>query len=201
MTEPDTERGINLAHHETVADWRAVADHGVQFSSVTITEGMNWRDDGAAQQALRSQRAGIHTGVRHYARPGAAHEQAIHFVRAGAQLDAFSQGRLAPTLDVRVDDVDDRFIRTWIKTVRRSAKVRRVLVYADHQHWSSGRLQPDKWADSEVVLWLARHNGIPGRPGWFHARLGLHQHGHDGTGGAIGQDAIVYPFTLNDLLL
>lgn len=199
MTEPeDAERGINLAHHQTLPDWRNARANGVLFSSVTITEGMNWSDPNATRQVLDSQRAGIRTGVRHCARPSAVHEQVTHFVRTGAQLGAFDPGSLAPALDVRFHGVDDRFIRGWIRTVRRAAKVRRVLVYADYDDWAH-RLHPDKWADPEVVLWLARTNGIPGRPGWFHSRLGVHQHDAGRDHG--GQDSLVYPFTLADLLL
>jgi len=151
LTEPDPERGINLSHHETVGDWRAARAGGVLFASVTVTEGMNWSDPAATRQAVESQRAGIRTGVRHCARPSAVHEQATNFVRTGEQIDAFTPGSLAPALDVRVDGVDDRFIRGWIKAVRRAAKIERVLVYADYEHWTH-RLHPDKWADGEVVL-------------------------------------------------
>ncbi|OZM73513.1 lysozyme [Amycolatopsis antarctica] len=199
MTEPDPEQGINLSHHETVPDWKAMRAGGVLFASVTVSEGMNWSDPAASRQAVEARRAGIHTGARHCARPSAVHEQATHFVRTGEQLDAFAPGSLAPALDVRFEGVDDRFIRGWIKAVRRAAKVQRVLIYADFEQWAH-RLHPDKWADSEVVLWLTRHNGIPGRPGWFHSRLGIHQH-DAGPGGAVGHDSIVYPFTLADMLL
>ena len=42
----------------------------------------------------------------------------------------------------------------------------------------------------DVVLWLVRHNGIAGRPGWFHARLGLHQHAYSGLAGIAGPVAL-----------
>ncbi|SFB47653.1 Glycosyl hydrolases family 25 [Amycolatopsis marina] len=193
MTMQDPARGINLTHHEVVDDWHAVRADGVNFASITITESANWSDPAAARNLGGAQQAGLHTGGRHFARPGGAPDQAEHFVRIAKPLGAFAPGSLAPALDVRVEGVDDRFIRSWIKTVRQATGIRRVLVYADFEQWSHA-FHPDKWADSEVVLWLARHNGIPGRPGWFHARLGLHQHEH-------GRDALVYPFTLTDVLL
>lgn len=204
MTEPESERGINLTHRETVEDWNTVRGNDVRFASVTITENTNWSDLTAERQLVSALDAGIHAGARHYARPGAPHDQAEHFVRTASKLGAFAPGSLAPTLEVGAVSVDDKFIKAWIKCVRHAARIQRVLVYADHDCWTR-RLHPDKWADRDVTLWLIRHNGIPGRPGWFHARLGVHQHAVNasvpGIRGPVAQDAIVYPFTLADLLL
>ncbi|MFD9889648.1 glycoside hydrolase family 25 protein [Amycolatopsis sp. NPDC059027] len=204
MTEPESDQGITLSHREQVADWTAVRGGRVRFASVTISENTNWSNTVAERNLAGAQRAGLHTGGRHYARPGAVHDQAEHFVRTASRLGAFAPGSLAPALEVAAESVDDRFVKTWIKHVRHAAKITTVLVYADHDHWAH-RLHPDRWADSDVVLWLARHNGIPGRPGWFHSRLGMHEHafGTDvpGIGCPVAQDAVVYPFTLADLLL
>ncbi|WP_020670292.1 glycoside hydrolase family 25 protein [Amycolatopsis nigrescens] len=204
MQEPEPERGINLSLHETVDDWTAVRASTVLFASITVTESTNWTDSAAAKQLMEAQRAGLRAGVRHYARPGAVQDQAAHCVRTGKRLGAFQPGSLAPALEVEAEGVDDRFIKSWIKAVRHASGLRRVLVYADQEYWKQ-RLHPDKWADSEVVLWLTNHNGIPGRPGWFHPRLGVHQHdnqaGVPGVRGPIGQDSLVYPFNLTDLLL
>jgi lysozyme len=204
MTEPEPERGITLSHRETVDDWHAVRGDAVRFVSVMVTENTNWSDPAAGRQIAASQRAGLHTGARHYARPGAVHDQAEHFVRTASRFGAFAPGSLAPALEVEAECVDDRFVKGWIKAVRHAAGIRRVLVHADHEHWLH-QLHPDRWADSEVVLWLVRHNHIPGRPGWFHSRLGMHQYRADepvpGAPGPVAQDAIVYPFALADVLL
>ncbi|KAA9157116.1 lysozyme [Amycolatopsis acidicola] len=204
MTEDGNERGINLSLHATVADWDAVRADSVLFASITVTENVNWSDAGAEQQILAAQRAGVRAGIRHYARPGAPHDQAEHCVRLGKQLGVFGPGALAPALEVEVPGVGDRFIKAWIKAVRQAAGIRRVLVYAPYEHWLH-TLRPDKWADAEVVLWVNRHNGIPGRPGWFHPRLGLHQHNaaddKPGLDGPIGFDSLVYPFTMGDVVL
>ncbi|MBK1785532.1 GH25 family lysozyme [Prauserella cavernicola] len=188
---------MDLSLHETVDDWAAMRARSVRFASITVTESLNWTDDTAVRQLGDALRAGVHAGIRHYARAGAVQDQARHFVRTGMPLGAFAPGALAPTLDVGADGIDDRFIKAWIKAVRSASGVRRVLVYATYEDWLH-RFRPDKWADSEVVLWLVRHNGIPGRPGWFHSRLGLHQHS---AGRPHGADALVYPFTLADVLL
>jgi GH25 family lysozyme M1 (1,4-beta-N-acetylmuramidase) len=204
MTEPETERGINMSHREIVDDWNAVRDADVRFASITVTENTNWSDLTAERHVAAALAGGIHAGARHYARPGAPHDQAEHFVRTASKVGAFAPGSLAPALEVAAASVDDKFIKAWIKSMRQAARVQRVLIYADYDCWTH-RLHPDKWADSEVALWLVRHNGIPGRPGWFHARLGMHQHGRNATvpgiRGAVAQDAVVYPFTLTDLLL
>ncbi len=204
MTEPETERGLALSHRETVCDWGAVRAADVRFVSVTVTENVNWSSSASERTLAGAQAEGLHAGARHYARPGAVHDQAEHFVRTASRLGAFAPGSLAPALEVAAESVDDRFIKAWIKDVRHAARISRVLVYADHDCWAH-RLHPDRWADAEVVLWLVRHNGIPGRPGWFHARLGLHEHALSadvpGVGGPVAQNAVVYPFTLADMLL
>jgi hypothetical protein len=204
LTEPESERGISLSHRERVLDWGAVRAADTRFVSVTITENVNWSSSASERNLAGAQEAGLHAGGRHYARPGAVHDQAEHFVRTASKLGAFAPGSLAPVLEVAAQSVDDRFIKAWIKHVRHAARIERVLVYADYDCWLH-RLHPDRWADSEVVLWLIRHNGIPGRAGWFHSRLGVHQHalGPDvpGVGGPVEQSAVVYPFTLGDLLL
>jgi lysozyme len=203
VTEPETERGLTLTHRERVLDWGAVRGADVRFASVTVSENVNWSDPGAERMLSAAQHAGLHTGARHFARPGAVHDQAEHFVRTAGRLGAFAPGSLAPALEVDAQSVDDRFVKSWIKHVRHAARIRRVLVYAAHDCWAH-RLHPNRWADPDVVLWLVRHNGIPGRPGWFHARLGLHQHALSslpGVAGPVAQDAVVYPFTLSDVLL
>lgn len=204
MTEGGVERGISLSLHATVTDWGTVRWGAARFASITVTENLNWRDIGAERQVVAAQVAGVRSGIRHYARPGAAADQAVHCASVGKRLGVFYPGSLAPTLDVEAEGVDDRFIRTWIKAVRQAAGIRRVLVSAPYEHWLH-RLRPDRWADRDVMLWINRHNGIPGRPGWFHPRLGVHQHSPAPAGGGfdgpIGFDALVYPFTLADLLV
>lgn len=198
------ERGISLSLHATVTNWDTVRSITARFASITVTENHNWSDVGAERQVEEAQVAGLRAGIRHYARPGAAGDQAEHCASVGKRLGVFSPGSLAPTLDVEAEGVDDRFIRTWIKTVRHAAGIRRVLVCAPYEHWVH-RLRPDRWADGDVVLWVSRHNGIPGRPGWFHPRVGVHQHSPapavDGFDGPIGFEALVYPFSLADLLV
>lgn len=188
-----TETGIALSHHETVDDWEAARGEGAVFACITTSESMNWRDPDAAKQVTAAQEAGLHTGVRHFARPGGPEEQARLAARVAGPLGAFHPGSLAPALHVAVAGIDDRFVKTWVRTIRNVAHIRRVQVYATLEHWSH-HLQPDKWADDEMVLGLLRHNGIAGRPGWSHARLGMHQH-------QTGRAAVVYPFTLADVLL
>ncbi|WP_166459516.1 GH25 family lysozyme [Amycolatopsis pithecellobii] len=204
MGEDENGRGINLSLHATVADWDMVRSAAIVFASITVTENVNWSDTGAQKQIAAAQQAGVRAGIRHYARPGAPQDQAEHCVRLGKQLGVFGPGSLAPALDVDAVGVNDRFIKAWIKAVRNAAGIRRVLVYATHDAWLHD-LHPDKWADSEVILWVRRHNGIPGRPGWFHPRLGMHEHGAapvaPGLTGPIGLDAIVYPLTIADVLI
>ncbi|EHK88917.1 GH25 family lysozyme [Saccharomonospora azurea] len=190
--------GISLAPHAPLPDWRALAaDRSVTFASISVTENSNWVDRLAAAQLADAVQAGVYAGIRHRGRPGAPQDQARHVVQVGKSLGAFTPGTLAPTLDARAEGLDDRFVRTWIRTLRQEAVIRRVLVYAEVEHWHR-RFRPEKWADDDVVLWSAWHNGVPGRAGWFHPRLGLHEHTADGR---IGHHALVYPFTLTDVLV
>lgn len=189
--------GVGLDLRESVPDWPGLRGRAVTFASITVTENLNWSDAGSAQQLSRALDAGVHAGIRHLAREGGAIDQARHVVRTGAPLGAFAPGVLAPALDARAPGIDDRFVKTWLKTLRGEAGIRKVLVYAEFDDWQH-RFHPDKWADADVVLWLVRGNGIPGRPGWFHSRLGVHQHTGEGP---VAPSALVYPFTLTDVLL
>src|SRR5262245_45280580 len=111
------ERGISLSLHATVTNWGAVRSATARFASITITDNLTWSDIGAEPQVEEAQVAGMRAGIRHYARPGAAGDQAHHCASVGKRLGVFVPGALAPTLDVEAEGVDDRFIRTWIKTV------------------------------------------------------------------------------------
>lgn len=190
--------GISLASHTAHPDWRELGENRkVRFASVTVTDNSNWVDRDAVAQLTEALDAGVRAGIRHLGRPGSPQDQARHVARVGKPLGAFAPGMLAPTLDARAEGVDDRFVRAWIKTLRQEAAIRRVLVYAEAEHWLH-RFHPDKWADDDVVLWSAWHNGVPRRAGWFHPRLGLHEHTGDGR---VGHHRLVYPFTLADVLL
>ncbi|WP_007023497.1 glycoside hydrolase family 25 domain-containing protein [Saccharomonospora iraqiensis] len=193
--EPVPTTGISLATGGTLSARSVPAMPA--FVAVLVTEGPNGVASTAARLLGDMLRAGVRAGLRHHADPGGAREQARHMVRTGLDLGAFAPGALAPSLDVRAEGVDDRFVRTWVRTVRRVAEIRTVLVHGDDTVWRH-RLRPDRWADDDVILTLARHNGVPGRPGWFHPRLGTHEYA---AGHGVGHEALVYPFTLGDLLL
>ncbi|MFD2458692.1 glycoside hydrolase family 25 protein [Amycolatopsis samaneae] len=198
---------MDVSNWNPVTDWRAVRGNGVSFCSFKLTEGTGFTDTTSPGRVPLARAAGIIPGGYHFARPGDVAGQAARFagqLRATGLLDA---GALAPMLDVEAAGLRanaNGFVRDFIRHLRAETGVRRVLVYANAS-WYSQVLRPDEWADDDVWLWVAHYNGDPGRPGWAHPRLALHQHTQNGTvpgiPGFVDRNATVGGHTLAQLIL
>lgn len=96
------------------------------------------------------------------------------------------------------------FVADFIGRLRAATGVRRVLVYANLD-WYRNVLRPAEWTDPDVLLWIARYNGDPGRPGWSHPQLALHQHTQQGrvpgVAGNVDRNATVGSYSLAQLTL
>ncbi|SES49054.1 GH25 family lysozyme [Actinokineospora terrae] len=201
-----TDYGIDLSHHNRVDDWRAVRGNGITYASVKVTESTDWVDPAAGGHIAGARSAGIAVGGYHFARATGVQAQVDHFTAHLRRHGLLAAGSLAPMLDMEAAELRGNanvFVRDFITRLRATAGVRRVLVYANHD-WYSNVLRPD-WADGDTMLWIARYNGDPGRPGWSHHRLALHQHTSSGRvpgiPGNVDRDATVGPWTLGALTL
>ncbi|WP_063695709.1 LysM peptidoglycan-binding domain-containing protein [Amycolatopsis orientalis] len=198
---------MDVSHWNPVSDWNAVRGNGIEFASFKLTEDTTYTDTTSASRVPAARNAGVVPGGYHFARPGNVGGQAEHFaanLRAAGLLDG---GALAPMLDMEAAALRsgaNGFVGEFIRCLRETAGIRRVLVYANLD-WYRNVLRPDEWADADVLLWIARYNGDPGRPGWEHPQLALHQHTQKGTvpgiSGHVDRDATVGSFTLAQLTL
>lgn len=202
-----TDFGIDVSHHNQVDDWQAVHGNNISFVCVKVTESTGFTDDAAGKHADGARAAGIHAGGYHFARATDVTAQVQHFAANLRAHDLLTAASLAPMLDMEASSLEgnaNAFVTDFIATLRAETGIRRVLVYANLNWWQH-ILRPDDWADADVSLWIARFNGKPGRPGWSHPRLALHQHSDRGVVPGIpahvDRDATVGDRTLDSVLI
>lgn len=201
-----TDYGIDVSHWNPVQDWNAVRGNGITYCSFKLTEGTGYTDRTSGARVPAACLAGVVPGGYHFARPGDPDAQADHFANHLRQANLHTSGSLAPMLDMEAAELRDTanaFIPRFIARLRAATGVRKVLVYANLD-WFTRVLDPGRWADDGVLLWIARYNGNPGNPGWTHPKLALHQHTQTGTvpgiSGHVDRNATIGQFTLSDLV-
>jgi GH25 family lysozyme M1 (1,4-beta-N-acetylmuramidase) len=199
--------GIDISHWNTVNDWHAVRGNNITFASIKVTEGTTFTDGAATTHVNGARAAGIHPGGYHFARNAALDTQVSHFVANLRARALLNNDALAPMLDMEAAELRSTanpFIVEFIRQYRAVTGLRRILVYANLDWWTHV-LAPNEWADSEVRLWIARYNGNPGNPGWWHPRLALHQHTNQGVvpgiPGHVDRNATHGAFRLTHLIL
>lgn len=202
-----TEFGIDVSHHNTVNDWHAVRRDNITFASVKLTESNDFTDEAANGHAKRARDVGVHVGGYHFARHTDIAGQVRHFEDRLRATGLLARGSLAPMLDMEANELRptaNRFVAAFVARLRQETGVRRVLVYANLDWWRNV-LRPGEWADRDVFLWVARFNGAPGRPGFAHPNVALHQHSEQGRvpgiPGHVDRDATVGGHKVAGLLL
>ncbi|RLK54815.1 LysM peptidoglycan-binding domain-containing protein [Actinokineospora cianjurensis] len=202
-----TDYGIDLSHWNRVTDFNAVRGNGISYASVKLTEGVDFIDNASVSHTNGAKGAGLRVGGYHFARDLTINGQVDHFAGQLRARGLLGSGALAPMLDMEHADLRDNanpFVAAFIARLRAVTGVRKVLVYANLDWWTRV-LRPDEWADADVHLWIARYNGLPGKPDWSHPRLALHQHTDSGVvpgiPGKVDRNATVGGFTLDHLTL
>jgi GH25 family lysozyme M1 (1,4-beta-N-acetylmuramidase) len=201
------EFGIDVSHHNEVKDWHKVRENNITFASVKVTDGTEFVDPQARHHVPGARAAGIRTGGYHFARKGDIDAQVALFFKHLHARALLSSASMAPMLDMEASELRgtaNTFIPEFIAKLRAKAGIKRVFVYANLD-WFEHVLRPDEWADANVMLWVARFNGSPGKPGFSHPKLVLHQHTEEGNvpgiPGHVDRDATVGTHKLADLLV
>ncbi len=181
--------------------------NGISYCSFKLTESTGYVDPTSGPRIAAARSAGIAPGGYHFARPGDPVAQANHFATQLRLNGLHSAGSLAPMLDMEAAELRgtaNSFVPAFIARLRAVIGVHRVLVYANLD-WFTRVLDPARWADDGVLLWIARYNGNPGNPGWTHPKLALHQHTQTGTvpgiGGNVDRNATIGNYALADLTI
>lgn len=186
----DDDHLIDIASHNPVGNWRAVADNGISGASIKVSQQVNYLNPLCGPQVAGARSVGIAPGGYHFGDPRVSPAaQASFFVRNARAFNLFADDCLAPMYDA--ENWDGNFAWTkaqinahipeHIRVVREETGVRRHLVYASLSWWTSGFLDTDAWADDDVLFWIAVYNGRPGDlQGWSDPHDVLHQHTSSG---------------------
>ncbi len=144
-----------------------------------------------------------------------AAEQARFFVDHAKPHGLFDDDALAPMYDAEnweggglvwpSPKILNDHIAEHIRVVREETGVRRHLVYGSLSWWGTW-IDPDLWADDDVLLWIAVYNGQPGDlEGWSHPNDALHQHTSGGVvpgvAGNVDKNVTLPGRTIGDLVI
>lgn len=178
---------IDISSHNLITDWRAVAGD-VPAVWIKATQGDSYTSPAFSAQELGAASAGMQVGAYHFADSDVSPAgNWAHFAAVAGQLDAFSDGRLAPLLDMEDDAADGihwtvanapGFIAAFIAAYRHDTGQRKIVVYANASDWQT-KMRPELWADADTYLMVARYSTppTPGNTGGFtHPQLAVHQY-------------------------
>lgn len=187
----DVEHLIDISGYNAVTDWNAVRANGIVGASIKVSQQVNYLNPLCGVQAAGARAAGVAPGGYHFGDPRvSAADQARYFVEHASPHGLFDDDALAPMYDAEnweggglvwpSPKVLNDHIAEHIRVVREETGVRRHLVYGSLSWWGSW-IDPDLWADDDVLLWIAVYNGDPGNlQGWDHPNDVLHQHTSSG---------------------
>jgi GH25 family lysozyme M1 (1,4-beta-N-acetylmuramidase) len=183
---------IDISVYNAVNDWDAVRVNGIVGASIKVSQQVNYLNPACGAQVAGARGAGIAAGGYHFGDPRvSAAQQAKFFVDNARPFGLFDDGALAPMYDAENWEGGgliwpnpktlNAHIAEHIRVVREETGVRRHLVYGSLSWWQSKWIDPDVWADDDVLLWVAVYNGQPGDlQGWDHPNDALHQHTSSG---------------------
>ncbi len=150
----ETAPGIDVSYYQESIDWPRVADSGVRFAFIRVSDGLTVEDIRFERNWREAQRAGIARGSYQYFRPD---QDAI------AQADLMiahlrgDRGELPPAIDVETDGglrpaALAVKVRIWVNHVRDVLGVE-PIVYASPDFWRDAV----GGADLPQPLWLAHY--------------------------------------------
>lgn len=183
---------IDISVYNDVKSWEKVRKNGIVGASIKVSQQVNYLNPLAQQQFDGARSADIAPGGYHFGDPRvSAARQASYFVANARPLGAFAADALAPMYDAENWEGGglvwpnpktlNAHIAEHIRVVREETGVLKHLVYGSLSWWQTGWIDPDLWADENVLLWIALYNGRPADlQGWDHPNDALHQHTSSG---------------------
>ena len=167
-----TLKGIDISKWQGDVNWNAVANDGVKFSFVRVSDGLNSKDQYFDANWAESRGAGIYTGAYQFFRPNqSVLGQADYLLeKIGCDMDArtcpISEMDLPPVIDVEhrpsgwTKTQMRNAVRTWIERVEQFGL--EPIVYTGRYFWRD-YVDSDEWNDHP--LWLAHYtNSCPNIP-------------------------------------
>ena len=115
--------GIDVSAHNGKVDWQAVANAGVKFAWVKITEGQTHTNRGWQKRYEEAENNGIKVGAYHFARPdfnkydtpeADAQAEFKHFRDTLDAVGGIKSGNLIPAIDLEAGmKTDDQYNADW----------------------------------------------------------------------------------------
>lgn len=166
--------GLDVSRWQGAIDWRRVAAAGYEFAYI------NASNQDPAEHLRGARAAGLATGL-YYRLPATADPvtAARAFALHVASLRAYGPGALPPALDLE-DGPGDQSARAqrFLGELRTRIGHRRVALYSG-AYFFANQLG-ERWADDDVMLWIADYSAPPGTPRYVSPRVGLHQFSQTG---------------------
>jgi GH25 family lysozyme M1 (1,4-beta-N-acetylmuramidase) len=167
--------GPDISHHQTSADFAAVARAGHQFVALKVTESTNYVDPTFSARRAAAHAAGLVVGLYHFARAGNAAGEAAWFLK---QLGQVQRGEFL-VLDWEVPAADPvGWCRAWLEAVRAATGIR-ALIYMN-----STAERGSNWSPliADYGLWLAKYDGSQAQTAVTHwSALAMKQYTDKGT--------------------
>ena len=209
-----TEYGIDVSSFNTINSWASVRSAN-SWAWAKATQGSGYTSSLFAGQMAGGRAAGLSMGAYHFPDPRVSVSTNVgHFVSIAKAAGAFAKGAFLPMLDMENSPTDgitwsaggaNSFIPAFRDALRAATGVQLLCVYASESWYATGFLQPNQWADSNVVLAAAQYSGVPGQLGWSHASLAVHQYTDNaptpGAAGPTDRSVILTPYTRSRLTI
>jgi GH25 family lysozyme M1 (1,4-beta-N-acetylmuramidase) len=100
--------GIDVSHYNTIPDWMAIANAGITFTYIKISEGVGSPDTEAGHHAAAAKQSGLKIGCYHFCRPDTRNGGTIINDANAEAADAMSRMAVIPKADLPlVLDLED----------------------------------------------------------------------------------------------
>ena len=163
--------GVDLSSHNGTVDFEKMAEAGVKYAWVKITEGTTHVNPGYQKKFDDARDAGVIVGAYHFGRPDTYYKdkkdwekEADNFLK---QLDkaGLEYNDLIPVLDVEKgmktdDDHNCEWCLNWLDKVGK-ATATRPMIYTARWAWQLYIMKADKDLQKQIAsypLWLASYN-------------------------------------------
>lgn len=179
--------GIDVSRWQGAPDWAKVAATSVRFAYIKASEGASSSYPTTDAQHSGARKAGLVTGLYHYAKPGlSATSNADAFAAQITRLGAIA-GHLPPCLDLEEGSGNlSGWSDTFFRRLRERTGCRQVMLYSGTSFFNSHI--GEGWMDPDVALWIAHYGRDPGKPGYMSPRVAIHQHSATGRISGIAGD-------------
>ena len=163
--------GIDLSSWNGTVDFKKVADAGVKYAWIKITEGTTHQNPGFEKKFNDARKNGIHVGAYHFARPDTYAGDPLDWEREATnfllQLEkvGLECGDMIPVLDVekgmKTDDNHNvEWCLKWLDKVGCETKTR-PIIYTARWAWQLYIMKADKAEQNKLAsypVWLASYN-------------------------------------------